>query len=83
MCWVVARRDDVCVARLLHREAGREQRLLAGPGAVLDNYFHVMRVLGMTDLLANVHGIVIPRDMAPCVPSVLLYGLKKLFGIEP
>jgi hypothetical protein len=26
---------------------------------------------------------VIPREMAPCVPSVLLYGLKKLFGIEP
>jgi hypothetical protein len=51
MCWVVARRDAVCVARLLHREAGREQRLLAGPGAVLDNFFHVMRVLGMTRLL--------------------------------
>jgi hypothetical protein len=34
------------------------------------------------DLLADVHGTAIQREMVPFVQYILLYGLKTLFGLE-
>jgi Transposase DDE domain len=51
-------------------------------GALLDDFFHFLQTLGVIDLLAQVHGTAIQRAMLPCVQSILLYGLKTLFGIE-
>jgi hypothetical protein len=43
---------------------------------------HVLRALGVMDLLADVHGTAIQRKMVPFVEYILLFGLKTLFGIE-
>lgn len=51
-------------------------------GALLDDFFHFLQTLGVIDWLAQVHGTAIQRAMLPCVQSILLSGLKTLFGIE-
>jgi hypothetical protein len=51
-------------------------------GAVLDKFFHFLQALGVLDLMAQVQGKGIQREMVPCVPYLLLYGLKTWFGIE-
>jgi hypothetical protein len=51
-------------------------------GAVLDDFLHFLEAIGVMPLLEQVHGVALQREMLPCVPYVLLYGLKTLFGIE-
>jgi hypothetical protein len=51
-------------------------------GAVLDDFFHFLRTIGVMALLEDVHGAAIQREMVPYVQYVLLYGLKTLFGID-
>ena len=36
-------------------------------GAVLDDFFQFLRALGVMDLLAEVQGRAIQREMVPCV----------------
>jgi hypothetical protein len=51
-------------------------------GALLDDFLHFLDSIGVLELLSDVHGTAIPREMVPCVQYVLLYSLKPLFGIE-
>jgi hypothetical protein len=51
-------------------------------GALLDEFFHCLRAIGVITLLEEVHGTAIQREMVPFVQYILLYGLKTLFGIE-
>jgi hypothetical protein len=51
-------------------------------GAMLDDFFHFLRGIGVMTLLEEAHGAAIQREMVPFVQYVLLYGLKTLFGIE-
>ena len=51
-------------------------------GAVLDDFFHFLRQLGVLDLMEGIQGKALPREMVPIVQYLLLYGLKTLFGIE-
>ncbi len=82
LCWEVARRDDTRVARRLYRKQEVNGVYRLDEGAVLDDFFHFLRTIGVMALLEDVHGAAIQREMVPYVQYVLLYGLKTLFGIE-
>ena len=79
--WEVARRDDVRIARRLYRKAVVDGVYRRDEGAVLDDFFHFLRGIGVMALLAEVHGTAIQRERRPDVQYILLYGLKTLFGI--
>ena len=79
--WEVARRDDVRIARRLYRKAVVDGVYRLDEGAVLDDFFHFLRGIGVMALLAEVHGTAIQRERRPDVQYILLYGLKTLFGI--
>jgi hypothetical protein len=51
-------------------------------GALLDDFFHFLRELGVLELREGVQGTALQREMVPVVQSLVLYGLKTLFGIE-
>jgi hypothetical protein len=82
LCWEVARRDDVRIARRLYRKEVVDGVYRLDEGALLDDFFHVLRGIGVMALLENVHGTAIQREMLPYVQDILLYGLKTLFGIK-
>ena len=82
LCWEVARRDDIRVARRLYRKQEVDGVYRLDEGAVLDDFFHFLDQIGVMGLLAEVHGTAMQREMIPYVQYVLLYGLKTLFGIE-
>jgi hypothetical protein len=82
LCWEVARRDDVRIARRLYRKQEVDGVYRLDEGAVLDDFFHFLQSLGIMSLLEAVHGAAIQREMVPYVQYVLLYGLKTLLGIE-
>jgi hypothetical protein len=82
LCWEVARRDDARIARRLYRKQLVDGVYRLDEGAVLDDFFHFLRSIGVMALLEQVHGAAIQREMVPYVQYVLLYGLKTLFGIQ-
>ena len=82
LCWQAARRDDSRVARRLYRKQVVDGVYRLDEGALLDDFFHFLQELGVVDLLEDVQGTAIQREMVPFVQYVLLYGLKTLFGIE-
>jgi len=65
LCWEVARRDDVRIARRLYRKAVVEGVYRLDEGALLDDFFHFLRGIGVMALLENVHGTAIQREMLP------------------
>ena len=65
LCWQVARRDDTRVARRLYRKELVDGVYPLDAGAVLDECFHFLRELGVTDLLEDVRGKGIQREMVP------------------
>jgi DDE family transposase len=82
LCWEVARRDDSRVARRLYRKQLVDGVYRLDEGALLDDFFHFLRALGVMALLEEAHGAAIQREIVPFVQYVLLYGVKTLFGIE-
>jgi hypothetical protein len=80
-CWELARREASRVARRVYRQQEVDGVYQLDAGAVLDAFFHVLQSLGAMALLEEVHGAAIRRERLPCVPYVLLYGVKPLFGI--
>jgi hypothetical protein len=81
LCWQVARRDDTRVARRLYRKELVDGVYPLDTGAVLDECFHFLRELGVIDLLGDVRGKGVQRELVPMVQYELLYGLKSRFGI--
>lgn len=81
LCWQVAQRDDARVARRLYRKELVDGVYPLDAGAVLDEFFHFLRDLGIVELLEDVRGKGSQRELVPMVQYVLLYGLKSLFGI--
>jgi len=81
-CSEVACRDDSRVVRRLHRSQVVDGVYRQDEGAWLDDFCHFRDQVGVMALLDHVHGVAIQRQMVPCVPYVLLYGLKTLGGIE-
>jgi hypothetical protein len=51
-------------------------------GAWLDDCFSFLPELGVVDLLGDVQGTAVAREMVPCGQYLLLYRLKTLCGIE-
>ena len=82
LCWEVARRDDVRIARRLYRKEVVDGVYRLDEGALLDDFFQFLRGIGVMALLEEVHGTAIQREMLPYVQYILLYGLKTLFGIK-
>jgi hypothetical protein len=82
LCWEAARRDDARVARRLYRKQVVDGVYQLDEGALLDDFFYFLQQLGVVDLLHDVQGTAVQRQMVPCVQYVLLYGLKTLLGIE-
>jgi hypothetical protein len=82
LCGEIARRDDSRVARRLYRKQLVDGVYRLDEGALLDDFFHFLRAIGVMALLEEVHGAAIHRVMLPFVQSVLLYGVKTLFGIK-
>jgi hypothetical protein len=81
-CWEVARRDDTRLARRLYRTQLVDGVYRLAEGAVLDGFVHFLDHVGVMALRPEGRGAAIPRDMLPCVPSVVRYGLKPLGGLE-
>jgi Transposase DDE domain len=82
LCWQAARRDDGRVARRLYRKQMVDGVYRLDEGALLDDFFHFLRKLGVLDLMEGVQGRALQREMVPVVQYLLLYELKTLFGIE-
>ena len=82
LCWQVARRDDSRVARRLYRKQVIDGVYQLDEGALLDDFCSFLQQLGVVDLLDNVQGTAVQREMVPFVQYILLYSLKTLFGIE-
>ena len=80
LCWVVARRDDCRVARRLYRKEVVDGVYPLDERAVLDEFFHFLREVGVLPLMAQLQGQGIRRAMVDFVQYVLLYELKTLFG---
>jgi hypothetical protein len=71
-CWQVARRDEARVARRLYRKPVVDGVYRLDEGAVLDDFFHVLRAIGVMTLLEEAHGTAIQREMVPFVQDVVL-----------
>jgi hypothetical protein len=82
LCWQPARRDDARVARRLYRKQEVDGVYRLNEGALLDDFFHFLRELGVLDLMEGIQGTALQREMVRVVQYLLLYGLKTLFGIE-
>jgi hypothetical protein len=82
LCWQAAHRDDARVARRLYRKQVVDGVYQLDEGAVLDDFFHFLRQLGVLALMEGVQGKALQREMVPVAQYLLLYGLKTLFGIE-
>src|SRR5919197_4824599 len=81
LCWQVAQRDDSRVARRLYRKQVVDGVYRLDEGALLDDFFYFLHELGVVNLLDNVQGAAVQREMVPFVQYVLLYALKTLFGV--
>ena len=68
LCWQAAHRDDSRVARRLYRKQVVDGVYRLDEGALLDEFFHFLRQLGVLDGLGDVHGTAVQREMVPCVP---------------
>jgi hypothetical protein len=82
LCWQAACRDDARLARRLYRKQVVDGIYRLDEGALLDDFFYFLDELGVVDLLGEVQGTAVQREMVPIVQYVLLYSLKTLFGIE-
>ena len=82
LCWEVAHRDDLRVARRLYRKPIVDGVYRLDEGAVLGDFFHFLRAIGVMALLEQAYGTAIQRAMLPFMQYALLYGLKTLFGLE-
>jgi Transposase DDE domain len=82
LCWEVARRDDARVARRLYHKQVVDGVYRLDEGALLDEFFHFLRELGVMTLLEEIRGIAMHRVLVPFVQYLLLYGLKALLGIK-
>jgi hypothetical protein len=82
LCGQAARRDDARVARRLYRKQVVDGVYRLDEGALLDDFFHFLRKLGVLGLMEGVQGKALQREMVPVVPYLLLYGLNTLCGIE-
>jgi hypothetical protein len=82
LSWQAARRDDSRVARRLYRKQVVDGVYRLDEGALLDDFFTFLHQLGVVELLDEVQGTAVQREMVPVVQYVLLYSLKTLFGIE-
>ena len=71
LCWEVARRDDTRVARRLYRKQEVDGVYRLDEGAVLDDFFHFLRTIGVMALLEEVQGAAIQREMVPYVQDCL------------
>jgi hypothetical protein len=72
LCWQVARRDDARVARRLYRKQVVDGVYRLDEGAVLNDFFYFLHELGVVDLLGQVQGTAVQREMVPCVQYLLL-----------
>jgi hypothetical protein len=82
VCWQAAQRDDARVARRLYRKAVVDGVYRRDEGALLDDFFQFLREVGALELREGVQGTALQREMVPVVQSLLLDGLKTLFGIK-
>src|SRR5262245_12811565 len=82
LCWEVARRDDFRLDRRLYRKQLVDGVYRLDEGALLDDFFHFLRAIGVMALLEEAHGAAIQRKMVPFVQYVMLYGVKTLFGMR-
>ena len=70
------------MARRLYRKQVIDGVYRLDEGAVLDDFFYFLHELGVIELLGDVQGRAVQRQMVPYVQYVLLYSLKTLLGIE-
>jgi hypothetical protein len=80
LCWEVARRDDFRLARRLYRQHLVDGVYRLDEGALLDDFFHFLRAIGVMALREEAHGAAIQRTMVPFIQYIRLYGVKTLLG---
>lgn len=67
LCWEVAHRDDLRVARRLYRKPIVDGVYRLDEGAVLGDFFHFLRAIGVMALLEQAYGTAIQRAMLPFI----------------
>jgi DDE family transposase len=82
LCWQAACRDDARIARRLYQKHVVDGIYRLDAGGLLDDFFYFLEELGVVDLLDDVQGTAVQRELVPIVQYVLLYSLTTLFGIE-
>ena len=74
LCWQAARRDDARVARRLYRKEVVDGVYRLDEGALLDDFFHFLRELGVLELMEAVQGTALQREMVPVVQYLCSMG---------
>jgi hypothetical protein len=82
LCWQAAYREDSRVARRLYHKAVVDGVYQLDEGALLDDVFSFLHEVGVVDLLGQVQGPAVQREMVSIGQDVLLSGLKTRLGIE-
>jgi hypothetical protein len=82
LCWQVAQRDEVRVARRLDRKQVVDGVSPLDAGAWLDECFPFLAELEGLTWLQHARGQGVERELVPMVQDILRSGLKPVFGIE-
>ena len=67
LCWQAARREDSRIARRLYRKQVVDGVYRLDEGALLDDFFYFLDELGVVELLDDVQGTTVQREMVPIV----------------
>jgi hypothetical protein len=70
LCWQAARREDSRIARRLYRKQAVDGVYRLDEGALLDDFFYFLDELGVIDLLNDVQGTTVQREMVPIVQYI-------------
>jgi predicted aminopeptidase len=79
VCWQLARRDDLRVARRLYRKQIVDAVYQLDEGALLDDFFYFLQQLGVIDWLGSVQGTVVMVRYA----TLARVGCKPFSAIVP
>ncbi len=82
LCWVVARREDSRIARRLYCKEVVDGVYRLDESALLDEFLHFLKEVGVLRLMERLQGEDIRREMVEFVQYILLYELKTLLGIQ-
>ena len=67
LCWQAAHRDDSRIARCLYRKQVVDGVYRLDEGALRDEFYHFLEKLGVLEVMRDVQGTAMQREMVPFV----------------